>query len=55
MNRVRGIPADQETAAPVAGRESLDAMAQGYRQMAADREQELEAEEWVEGLIHDAE
>jgi hypothetical protein len=26
----------------------------GYRQMAADQEQEAEAEEWVEGLIGDA-
>ena len=27
---------------------------EGYRQMAADRERETEAEEWVEGLIGDA-
>jgi hypothetical protein len=26
----------------------------GYRQMAADQEQEAEAEEWTEGLIGDA-
>jgi len=26
----------------------------GYREMAADREREAEAEEWCEGLIEDA-
>jgi hypothetical protein len=29
------------------------ALAEGYRQMAADRARETEAEEWVEGLIGD--
>jgi hypothetical protein len=27
---------------------------EGYRMMAADQEQEVEAEEWSEGLIGDA-
>ena len=26
----------------------------GYRAMASDREREAEAQEWCEGLIHDA-
>ena len=26
----------------------------GYRRMAADREREADAQEWCEGLIHDA-
>jgi hypothetical protein len=30
------------------------ALLDGYRQMAADQEQEAEAEEWTEGLIGDA-
>jgi hypothetical protein len=30
------------------------ALAEGYRQMAADREQEAEAEEWTEELVGDA-
>jgi hypothetical protein len=30
------------------------ALAEGYRMMAADREREMEAEEWTEGLIGDA-
>jgi len=30
------------------------ALLEGYRQMAADQEQEAEAEEWTEGLIGDA-
>jgi hypothetical protein len=30
------------------------ALLDGYRQMAADQEQEAEAEEWAEGLIGDA-
>jgi hypothetical protein len=29
-------------------------LAEGYKQMAADREREAEAEEWTEGLIGDA-
>lgn len=29
-------------------------LADGYRQMASDREQEMEAEEWAEALIGDA-
>jgi len=31
-----------------------DALLEGYRQMAADQEHEVEAQEWVEGLIGDA-
>jgi hypothetical protein len=34
-------------------RETQAALAEGYRQMAADRAREAEAEEWVEGLIGD--
>jgi hypothetical protein len=30
------------------------ALLEGYRQLAADLEQEVEAEEWTEGLIGDA-
>ncbi|MGO8759525.1 MAG: hypothetical protein ACLQG3_15505 [Terracidiphilus sp.] len=33
--------------------ETQTALAEGYRQMAADRTREAEAEEWVEGLIGD--
>jgi hypothetical protein len=35
-------------------RTSQAAWAEGYRQMAADREQEAEAEEWTEALVGDA-
>lgn len=31
-----------------------ESLLEGYRQMAADQEQEAEAEEWSEGLISDA-
>ncbi len=34
-------------------RKTLTALAEGYREMAADRAREREAEEWVEGLIGD--
>jgi hypothetical protein len=35
-------------------RKTEAALLDGYRQMAADQEQEAEAEEWTEGLIGDA-
>lgn len=35
-------------------RGKTDPLLEGYRQMAADQEQEAEAEEWTEGLIGDA-
>jgi hypothetical protein len=35
-------------------RSKQDALLEGYRLMAADEEQEAEAEEWTEGLIGDA-
>lgn len=43
------LAAAQETS-----QQKQDALAEGYRLMAADREQEAEAEEWTEGLIGDA-
>jgi hypothetical protein len=41
-------------AAEEASRIEAASLAEGYRQMAADQEQEAEAEKWVEGLIGDA-
>jgi hypothetical protein len=41
-------------AAREAARSEHAAIAEGYRMMAADRERESEAEEWIEGLIGDA-
>jgi hypothetical protein len=41
-------------AAREARRKTQSDLAEGYRQMAADRDQEVEAEEWTEGLIGDA-
>jgi hypothetical protein len=35
-------------------RNEAESLLEGYRQMAADEEQEAEAEEWTEGLIGDA-
>jgi cold shock CspA family protein len=35
-------------------RNGAESLLDGYRQMAADQEQEAEAEEWTEGLIGDA-
>jgi hypothetical protein len=35
-------------------RKEAELLLEGYRQMAADQEQEAEAEEWTEGLIGDA-
>lgn len=42
------------SAAETMGRVRQAALAEGYRQMANDRERETEAEEWTEGLIGDA-
>jgi len=44
---------DQETAAHENRESSQIDLAEGYRQMAADIEQEMEAEEWAEALIGD--
>jgi hypothetical protein len=41
-------------AAEMAGRIEEASLLDGYRQMAADEEQEAEAEEWTEGLIGDS-
>lgn len=38
----------------VLNRGKEDSLLEGYRQMAADREREAEAEDWTEGLIGDA-
>jgi hypothetical protein len=38
----------------MAGRIEEASLLDGYRQMAADEEQEAEAEEWTEGLIGDS-
>ena len=35
-------------------RKEAESLLDGYRQMAADQEQEAEAGDWVEGLISDA-
>ena len=45
------IPIDYEDDEPKSGRESQDALLDGYRQMAGDREHELEAEEWTEQIL----
>jgi hypothetical protein len=44
---------DHETVATEDGSESEAALLEGYRQMAADQEQEKEAEEWTEALVGD--
>lgn len=52
------VPKELEDAILRAAQESNTArqndLAEGYRQMAADKEREAEAEEWTEGLIGDA-
>jgi hypothetical protein len=51
------VPGELEEAVLKAAKDSENdtqtALADGYRQMAADRAREAEAEEWVEGLIGD--
>jgi hypothetical protein len=51
------LPKEIESAVLAAAKgldaEKTDALLQGYRAMAADREREAEAEEWMEGLIGD--
>jgi hypothetical protein len=44
---------DCESATREASQPKQAALLEGYRQMAADRERELEAEEWTEALIGD--
>ena len=52
MSRGR-ISMDNNTAAHETSQTSQTALAESYRQMAADREQEMEAEEWTEALVGD--
>jgi hypothetical protein len=42
------------SAAQEASKKAENSLIEGYRLMAADQEQEAEAEEWTEGLIADA-
>jgi hypothetical protein len=44
---------DYDNAANDRGEWSDADLAEGYRAMAADQEQEMEAEKWTEGLIGD--
>jgi hypothetical protein len=44
---------DHDTAAHETYQTSRHALAEGYRQMTADIEHEMEAEEWAEALIGD--
>jgi hypothetical protein len=44
---------DYDNAANKRGEWSHADLAEGYREMAADRQQEMEAEEWTEALIGD--
>ncbi|MGA9670176.1 MAG: hypothetical protein WBQ94_13265 [Terracidiphilus sp.] len=46
---------DRETAATEDTSESEAALLEGYRQMAADQEQEKEAEEWTEHILFEIE
>jgi hypothetical protein len=52
------VPPELESAVLAAAKETnrvvQTSLLDGYRQMAADQEQEAEAEEWTEGLIGDA-
>jgi hypothetical protein len=49
MGKVRALR--KHEAAQATSQESHAALEEGYLQRAADREQEMEAEEWTEGLI----
>jgi hypothetical protein len=44
---------DHDGATHEASEQSEVDLAEGYRRMAADREQEMEAEEWTEALVGD--
>jgi hypothetical protein len=44
---------ERNAAAHETSQTSQSDLTEGYRQMAADREQEAEAEEWAEALIAD--
>jgi len=44
---------DQESASHKTGQTSQATLAEGYRQMAADIKQEIEAEEWSEAMVGD--
>ena len=45
---------DRDSAAQATVQAKQTALTDGYREMAADRDHEVEAEEWTEGLIGDA-
>jgi hypothetical protein len=47
------ISMDHDTEAHDNSQTSQAALAEGYRQMAADREHEAQAQEWAEALIGD--
>ncbi len=51
------VPKELESAVLTAAKEISQAkrasLAEGYRMMAADREREAEADEWIEGLVGD--
>jgi hypothetical protein len=51
----KGAYVDRKTAAGTVSDEDVQALAEGYREMAADQEREAEAEEWCEQLIRDVE
>jgi hypothetical protein len=51
--RRRRIPVEQNSVGDDNSRASQEALEEEYRQMAADREREIEAEEWIEALIGD--
>ncbi|MGD0519948.1 MAG: hypothetical protein ABSA48_01715 [Terracidiphilus sp.] len=46
---------ERESDANEFSEESQAALAEGYRLMAADREQEMEAEEWTEQILFELE
>ena len=48
-----GVSMERNAAAHETSQTNQADLAVGYRQMAADREQEMEAEEWVEALVGD--
>jgi hypothetical protein len=52
MNR-EGVLMDRDSAVPETEQTRPADLAEGYRQMAADVEHEMEAEEWAEALIGD--
>ena len=51
--RKRRIPVDRRTDGDENSRASQEALEEEYRQMAAETEREMDAEEWAEALIGD--